>query len=650
MTAEQPYDTGLTDDRRYRLLVSSITDYAIYMVDLTGKVASWNAGAERFKGYTAEEIVGQHFSRFYGAEDRAAGLPQRALDAAAREGRFETEGWRVRKDGTRFWAHVVIDPVRDERGALIGFAKVTRDWTERMLAREELRRSEEQFRRLVLGVTDYAIYMLDPDGRVASWNAGAETIKGYTATEIVGQHFSRFYTDADRAQNAPERGLATAALDGRFEREGWRVRKDGTTFWAHVVIDAIRNEAGMLVGFAKVTRDMTEKVKTQQALEQAQQALFQSQKMDAIGQLTGGVAHDFNNLLMAIIGSIELLKKRIPEHPKVTPLLDNAMQGAKRGAALTQRLLAFARKQELNLRSIDLPALVRGMTDLLRRTIGPLIVIEARMPDTLAAIQADANQLELALLNLTMNARDAMPNGGTIVIAAREETVPDGGPAGPLVPGRYVCLSVTDSGEGMDEATLKRAAEPFFTTKGVGKGTGLGLSMVHGLAEQSGGRLVLHSKVGEGTTAELWLPLADAVAVHGDAASAGDAGAGSTRPLTVLAVDDDRLVLMNTVAMLEEMGHTVLEATSGQQALDILRQHATLDLLITDEAMPQMTGLQLAKTVRAERPGLPIILATGYAEVPRDSTLPKLSKPFFQEDLVRAVASAVRQAAARQQG
>lgn len=650
MTAEQPYDTGLTDDRRYRLLVSSITDYAIYMVDLTGTVVSWNAGAERFKGYTAEEIVGQHFSRFYSAEDRAAGLPQRALDTAAQDGRFETEGWRVRKDGSRFWAHVVIDPVRDERGALIGFAKVTRDWTERMLAREELRRSEEQFRRLVLGVTDYAIYMLDPDGRVASWNAGAEKIKGYTATEIVGQHFSRFYTDADRAQNAPERGLATAALDGRFEREGWRVRKDGTTFWAHVVIDAIRNEAGMLVGFAKVTRDMTDKVKTQQALEQAQQALFQSQKMDAIGQLTGGVAHDFNNLLMAIIGSIELLKKRIPEHPKVTPLLDNAMQGAKRGAALTQRLLAFARKQELNLRSIDLPALVRGMTDLLRRTIGPLIVIEARLPDTLAAIQADANQLELALLNLTMNARDAMPNGGTIVIAACEETVPDGGPAGPLVPGRYVCLSVTDSGEGMDEATLKRAAEPFFTTKGIGKGTGLGLSMVHGLAEQSGGRLVLHSKVGEGTTAELWLPLADAVAAHGAAASAGDAGAGATRPLTVLAVDDDRLVLMNTVAMLEEMGHTVLEATSGQQALDILRQHATLDLLITDEAMPQMTGLQLAKTVRAERPDLPIILATGYAEVPRDSTLPKLSKPFFQEDLVRAVASAVRQAAARPQG
>jgi PAS domain S-box-containing protein len=642
MAADQPLNSAMTEDRRYRLMVDSITDYAIYMLDTSGTVISWNAGAQRFKGYTADEIIGQHFSIFYPDEDRAAGLPQRALDTAIREGRFEAEAWRLRKDGSRFWAHVVLDPVRDESGTLTGFAKITRDLTARMLAQEELRRSEEQFRRLVLSVTDYAIYMLDPDGRVASWNAGAEKIKGYTADEIIGQHFSRFYADEDRAQNLPERGLATAALDGRFEREGWRLRKDGTTFWAHAVIDAIRNEAGMLVGFAKVTRDMTDKVRTQQALEQAQQALFQSQKMDAIGQLTGGVAHDFNNLLMAIIGSIELLKRRLPEHPRVTPLLDNAMQGAKRGAALTQRLLAFARKQELNLRSIDLPALVRGMTDLLQRTLGPSITIETRLPDSLASIQADANQLELALLNLTMNARDAMPQGGSIVIAAREETVPDGGPAGPLVPGRYVCLSVTDSGEGMDEATLKRAAEPFFTTKGVGKGTGLGLSMVHGLAEQSGGRLVLSSEQGKGTTAELWLPLAQ-TAVAQTVVAATEAGPQTaTRPLTVLAVDDDRLVLMNTVAMLEEMGHSVLEATSGPLALEILRQHSSIDLLITDEAMPQMTGLQLARIVQAERPGLPIILATGYAEVPRESTLPKLSKPFFQEDLVRAVAAAVQ--------
>ncbi|MEK9970649.1 MAG: PAS domain S-box protein [Ferrovibrio sp.] len=640
MAANQPYDIALTDDRRYRLLVNSITDYAIYMLDMAGRVASWNAGAERFKGYAAREIIGRHFSELYTAEDRASGLPQQSLDTAQREGRFETEGWLLRKDGTRFWAHVVIDPVFDEQGQMVGFAKVTRDLTERMLAREDLRRSEEQFRRLVLGVTDYAIYMLDPDGRVASWNAGAEKIKGYTADEIVGQHFSRFYSEEDRAQALPERGLATAALDGRFEREGWRLRKDGTRFWAHVIIDAIRNEAGFLVGYAKVTRDMTEKLRAQQALEQAQQALFQSQKMDAIGQLTGGVAHDFNNLLMAVIGSIELLKKRIPEHPRITPLLDNAMQGARRGAALTQRLLAFARKQDLNLRSVDLPALVRGMTDLLQRTLGPTVMIRTQLPDSLPPVQADANQLELALLNLTMNARDAMPDGGTILIAARNDRVVAGS-SGYLAPGHYVCLSVRDSGDGMDEATLKRAAEPFFTTKGVGKGTGLGLSMVHGLAEQSGGRLVLTSNKGAGTTAELWLPLAaETRDIAAQQADDGEA-ASMTRPLTVLAVDDDRLVLMNTVAMLEDLGHTVLEATSGQQALDILRQHATLDLLITDQAMPQMTGLQLVEIVRAERPALPVILATGYAEVPRGTNLPKLSKPFFQEDLARAIGQAV---------
>lgn len=498
---------------------------------------------------------------------------------------------------------------------------------------------DRHYRLLIESITDYAIYMLDSEGVILSWNAGAERIKGYARDEIIGQNFSRFYAPQDREAGEPQRGLAIAALEGRFEKEGWRMRKDGTRFWAHVVIDAIRNDAGLLIGFAKVTRDTTDKLKAQQALEQAQQALFQSQKMDAIGQLTGGVAHDFNNLLMAIIGSIELLSKRIPENPKVTPLLNNAMQGARRGAALTQRMLAFARKQDLNLRRIDLPTLVRGMADLLQRSLGPSVSIDTRFPLSLASVRADANQLELALLNLTMNARDAMPEGGPIVIAAREEIIrADSGVI--LVPGRYVCLSVADRGEGMDEATLKRATEPFFTTKGIGKGTGLGLSMVHGLAEQSGGRLVLRSRKGEGTVVELWLPQAP----DDDAGRVRETTTmpRAVRPLTVLAVDDDRLVLMNTIAMLEDMGHTVLEATSGQQALDILRQHATLDLVITDQAMPHMTGMQLAETVRSERPDLPVILATGYAEVPADVVLPKLGKPFFQEDLARAIGAVIR--------
>ncbi|HEX7944951.1 MAG TPA: PAS domain S-box protein, partial [Phenylobacterium sp.] len=336
-------------DGRYRLLVDAITDYAIYMLDVDGHVTSWNAGAQRFKGYQADEIIGQHFSRFYTAEDRAAGVPARALRTAAEEGRYETEGWRLRKDGGRFWAHVLIDPIRSPTGEMLGYAKVTRDLTERRAAEQSLRRSEEQFRLLVQGVTDYAIYMLDVDGHVTNWNAGAQRIKGYKPAEIVGHHFSRFYTEADRAAGEPARALATALAEGRFEKEGWRVRKDGTQFWAHVIIDAIRDDAGQVIGLAKITRDITERRETQASLEQARLALMQSQKLEAIGQLTGGVAHDFNNLLMAVLGSLELLKKRLPDDPRALALLENAVMGAERGAALTQRMLSFARKQELTL-------------------------------------------------------------------------------------------------------------------------------------------------------------------------------------------------------------------------------------------------------------------------------------------------------------
>ena len=288
MNQEDRRDASMTDEGRYRLLIDAITDYAIYMLDPEGFVSSWNPGAVRFKGYEAAEIIGRHFSEFYTEEERAAGIPKMALQVAASEGRFEREGWRVRKDGTQFWAHVVIDPIWSPEGSLIGYAKVTRDLTERKIAEEALRRSEQQFRLLVQSVTDYAIYMLDPEGRVASWNAGAQRIKGYTPQEIIGEHFSRFYSPDDQARGAPAQGLATAAREGRWESEGNRVRKDGSTFLAHVIIDAIRDDEGKVVGFAKVTRDVTERKEAELALQQAQTALIQSQKMDALGQLTGG--------------------------------------------------------------------------------------------------------------------------------------------------------------------------------------------------------------------------------------------------------------------------------------------------------------------------------------------------------------------------
>jgi PAS domain S-box-containing protein len=634
-------------DARYRILVDAVVDYAIFMLDPSGIVTSWNSGAQRLKGYSEQEIIGEHFSRFYMDEDRQAGLPQRALATAEREGKFESHGWRLRKDSTRFWAHVVIDPIRDASQRIVGFAKVTRDLSERTAAEAALKESEELFRFLVQSVTDYAIYMVDPTGRVSSWNSGAQRIKGYRSDEIIGGHFSQFYTEEDRAANEPQRALEAAKRNGTFEKEGWRVRKDGTRFWANVVIDPIRDDAGRLLGFAKVTRDITERRAAQQALDEAREALLQSQKLEAIGQLTGGIAHDFNNLLTVIIGSLDLLRKRqsATDH-RTTRLLDNAIQGAQRGIALTQRMLAFARKQELTLESIDAPTLVHGMSDLLQRSIGPSVMIEVRFPLVLDAIRADANQLELALLNLAVNARDAMPNGGMITIAARPEVV---GPGNyhRLKPGRYVCLTVADTGEGMDEATLARAMEPFFTTKGIGKGTGLGLSMVQGLAQQSGGGLVLRSTRGTGTTAELWLPAAepksDAVASIMQAPAVDPEPA--MRALCVLAVDDDPLVLLNTVAILEDLGHRVFEAMSGAQALAILRREKAIELVITDQAMPHMTGAELALAIKAERPDLPIILVTGYAELAgADLALPKLSKPFRQEDLAQALLLAVRRA------
>jgi CheY-like chemotaxis protein len=319
-------------------------------------------------------------------------------------------------------------------------------------------------------------------------------------------------------------------------------------------------------------------------------------------------------------------------------LLETAQEGARRGAALTQRMLAFARRQPLKPSVVDLPDLVRGMTDLLRRSIGPGIIVETQFSLELPKVTIDANQLELALLNLALNARDAMPDGGTILIAAREAQCVHG-----VAAGRYVCLSVTDTGLGMDADTLARAQEPFFTTKGVGKGTGLGLSMVQGLAEQSSGRLVLKSRPGEGTTAEIWLPVSHAEQDAAPAASPAPAGRQQVQSpvLSTLVVDDDLLVLENTVAMLEDMGHRVIAARSGEEAQTLVRHEQALDLVITDHAMPGITGLQLADWLRAERPNIRVLLASGFADISSGSRsdLPRLSKPFDQSALDEAICS-----------
>jgi PAS domain S-box-containing protein len=496
----------------------------------------------------------------------------------------------------------------------------------------------DRYRLLVDAITDYAIYMLDPDGIVTNWNAGAERVKGYKANEIVGQHFSRFYSIEDLADGLPARALATARTEGMFEQEGWRVRKDGSRFRASVVLDPILDEQGQLLGFAKVTRDVTERDDAQRKLDLAREALFQSQKMEAIGQLTGGVAHDFNNLLMAILSSLALLERRVSGDASTQRLIDNARQGAERGAALTQRMLAFARRQELNPEPVDVPELVRGMSELLQRTLGPSHPIGLQFPLSLPSVLADANQLEMALMNLAVNARDAMPEGGAIAVAASEVVVGEKEVDG-LAPGRYVKLAVVDTGSGMDAETLARATEPFFTTKGVGKGTGLGLSMIHGLAEQMKGGLVLHSVVGSGTTAELWLPVTEKCGSVAVEAIAPLDVIEQQRNLRILAVDDDGLVLMNTAALLEDMGHVAIEASSAAEALAVFRAGTAIDLLITDQAMPGMTGTQLIEQVRELTHDLPIILASGYGELP-EATLcgvVKLGKPFGQAQLATAI-------------
>ncbi len=380
--------------------------------------------------------------------------------------------------------------------------------------------------------------------------------------------------------------------------------------------------------------------------EEALAQLFEAQKLDTIGQLTGGVAHDFNNLLMAVLGSLNLLKKRLPDDDKSERLVGNAIQAAERGAALTQRLLAFARRQELKPQAVDFRQLFDNIEDLLGKAVGHSVTIEKRLPSELPRLLVDCNQLELALLNLFVNARDAMPHGGTVTIEAEaaDASRPDS-----LNGGRYVRISVSDNGEGMDEATASRAAEPFFTTKGLGKGTGLGLSMVHGLAAQSGGVLELKSTKGKGTNVSLWLPVADKAAPASEAAIIQEEPVEAfAHQLNVLVVDDDALVSMGTSAMLEDLGHRAVEAPSASVALDLLADEHKFDLIITDHAMPGMTGAELARKVFMSHPGLPVILASGYAELSDDqglADLVRMTKPFTQTQLQAAVTRALNERA-----
>ena len=453
-------DALLESERRFRLLVEGVVDYAICMLDPSGVVTNWNTGAQRLKGYAPDEIVGQHFSRFYTADERRLGTPGRVLETAAREGRYEAEGWRVRRDGSRFWASVVIDAIHIPTGELIGFAKVTRDITERRAALETIRESERQFRLLVSGVTDYALYMLDPNGIITSWNAGAEGIKQYSAEEIIGQHFSRFYTERDRAAGAPARALYTATQEGRFEAEGWRVRKDGSLFWANVIIDPIHDEDGNLVGFAKITRDITERRQAEQKLEEANAQRSHAQKMDALGQLTGGVAHDFNNLLMVIGGHIQTIKKKMGDDPKLARAAEAIELAAQRGATLTRQLLTFSRRQPLKPSVVSLRERVDALRSMLESSVGGSMKLVTTIEPDIWPVKVDVSEVELALVNVALNARDAMANGGVIAVTAENVTLSrKDTPAS--IEGEFVTLRISDTGSGIAPDVLSKVFDPF---------------------------------------------------------------------------------------------------------------------------------------------------------------------------------------------
>jgi PAS domain S-box-containing protein len=498
--------------------------------------------------------------------------------------------------------------------------------------------TERRFRLLVESVTDYAIYMLDAQGFVINWNTGAERIKGYARDEIVGHHFSLFYTPDERTKEIPARALAIAATSGKYETEGWRVRKDGSTFWAGVVINAIRSPENELLGFAKITRDLTER-------RAADERTRQAQKMEGIGQLTGGVAHDFNNLLTIIIGNLETLQRNLDAVPPPVERLkrsaENAMRGSRRAESLTQRLLAFSRQTPLTPKPIDIARLVGGLSDLLRRTLGEQITVETVLGGGMWRANVDPNQLEVALINLAVNARDAMPKGGKLTLETANVYLDESYAASQVevVPGQYVMVAVTDSGSGMTPDVMSKAFDPFFTTKDVGHGTGLGLSQVYGFAKQSGGHVKMYSEPGEGTTVKLYFPRVHAAISHDESQGTLAVARGSANE-TILVVEDDPDVRSYSCETLRELGYNVLEAKDGPAGLRLLDTHPQIRILFTDVGLPGgMNGRQLADEARRRKPGLRVLFTTGYAQnaIVHDGRLDRgvelITKPYAQAAL-----------------
>lgn len=632
----------MENSERYRLLVECVEDMAIYLVDPEGRIATWNRGAERLTGH-APDVIGKPVSMLFAHAEQATALSvaRSARSNCADGGAIEAQ--LLCKDGSTVLAAINTQAIHDGSGALLGYGETARSLSKRNADDATHKFTEEQFRRLVHGVIDYAIYMLDLEGHVHSWNAGAERIKGYRADEVIGQHFSMFYTEADRVGGEPLRGLETARELGRFENQAWRLRKDGSLFWAHVVIDRIDDDQGQPIGFAKITRDATESRQAEQALDEMRRALHQSQKMEAIGHLTGGVAHDFNNLLQVISGNLQLLSGDVQEKEEAKRRIANAMAGVARGSKLASQLLAFGRRQPLAPKVMNPGKLIRGMDDLLRHTLGDGVEVETVISGGLWNSSIDRANLENAILNLAINARDAMGGRGRLTIEAGNAYLDDAyiRRHHEVKSGQYVLIAVTDTGSGIAPELLDQVFEPFFTTKSEGSGSGLGLSMVYGFVKQSGGHIKIYSEVGQGTTVKLYLPRSMEAEEQPHVSSEEPLRGGKE---TILVVEDDEAVRETAVSLLRNLGYTVLQAPDAQSALSIVESGIALDLLFTDVVMPgPMRSPELADKARQRMPHLAVLFTSGYTENAivhagrLDDGVELLSKPYTHEAMARKV-------------
>ena len=656
-------------EERYKLIVDSISDYAIFMLDTAGNVASWNLGAEKIKGYREAEILGRPYALFFTKEDQASGKPQHGLEVAVAGGRFECEDWRVRKDGSLFWAGVVLTAMRGKHGELVGFSKVQRDLSEHkraedalhkandLLVSDALKRAEnltELTRRLEAEIEEhrasdkslletkelleatfdaapFPIIVTKPGGDVLMWNKAGEATYGITLAELTANGYGMLVPAGQRGE--AER-IRIAAEAGNVSTASQIHLRDGRTLDVRLSIAPVFAVDGTMRAIVTVMEDVTQK-------NQIEAQFRQAQKMEAIGTLTGGMAHDFNNLLGVIIGNLDILRDMRPNDAELTELSGEALEAALRGADLTRRLLAFARRQPLQSRRIDLNVLINGTVKLIGRLLGDHIEIVLSLARNVCPVLADPGQLESALTNLATNARDAMPKGGKLIISTSGRTLDaDYVLANPgVAQGDYAMITVTDTGTGMSPEIRNRIFEPFFSTKEE-RGTGLGLSMVFGFMKQSGGHISVYSEPGVGTTFRLFLPCTREPEEKGTEPQPDGSFAG--RGETVLVVDDNEAVRRIVSRQLNSLGYHVLEAGDGVEAMEILKT-SPIDLLFTDVVMPGgIDGFALAGIAQKQWPCVRIILTSGFPQTrfaedfgPHGWRL--LSKPYRKEELARMI-------------